>query len=518
MKLIRAMVTVGGLTLVSRVAGFLRDVLTARYLGAGPVADAFFVALKFPNFFRRITAEGAFTVSFVPLYARYMTEESLESANTFARNAMGIMIAILLPFTLLCLIAMPALMFAVAPGFGEGTVRYDMAVLFSRITFPYLLLMSVTALIGGVLNAHDKFAPFAAAPIFFNMTMVVCLLGTELFFPTAGHALAWGVTLAGLIQLVFVWFCAKRIGIILVPTRPVLTPQLRRLFKLMIPATIGAGAVQVNLFADMMIASFLPEGAISHLYYADRLHQLPLGVVGIAIGTALLPMLARAIAANNASETERLFNRALEVCLFLALPAALALGVSAQPIVFALFRQGAFTMADAQVTATALSAYALGLPAYIAAKIYATACFAREDTRTPVIVSFICVTANICFSLLFVFGWGMNVTGVALATGLAGWVQFILLWWHLNRKQHIAYDDRLRRTLPKLMAAAIAMAGVLFGVGIALDEWFLASGLPRVLALGALVGSGGVVYAGIIFATRALTLTDIKGYFSKQTQ
>lgn len=515
------MVTVGALTLLSRVAGFVRDLATAAILGAGPIADAFFVALKLPNFFRRVTAEGAFTVSFVPLYADLKQKEGEAAANKFAANAMGIMTAILLPFTLVCMVAMPLIMWAIAPGFGEGTVRYDLAVMFSRITFPYLLLMSVTALLGGVLNAHDRFAPFAAAPILFNLTMVACLFATELFFPNAGYALSWGVTIAGVVQLVFVWFCARRAGIVILPTKPVISPEIRRLFKLMVPGILGAGVVQINLFADVIIASFLPEGAVSHLYYADRLNQLPLGTVGIAIGTALLPMLSKAVSSEDPTEIERLFNRGLEACFVLALPAALALGLAAEPIILTLFQRGAFTVADATVTASVLMGYSIGLPAYVAGKVFSTACYARQDTKTPVIVACISVAFNIIVALFSVFVLDMGVAGIALATGFAGWVQIGVLWRILHKRRHLTFDDRFKFVMPRVIGASLLMAAVVVLCMYGFEEYFSTSGIKRLLALATLVGAGGLAYLATIFATRAMTVQDLKNYFrktSKQTE
>lgn len=515
MKLIKAMITVGGLTLVSRVAGFVRDILSAAILGAGPIADAFFIALKLPNFFRRITAEGAFSVSFIPLYTASQ-EESEKAADDFARNAMGVMTAILLPFTVLCMISMPAIMWAIAPGF-EG-VRLDLATLFSRITFPYLLLMSLTALIGGVLNAHDRFAPFAAAPIFFNLSMVVCLLLSNIIFPTAGHALAWGVVVAGVVQLMWVWWCAKRAGLILIPTMPKITPKIKRLFTLMLPAALGAGVMQINLFADVIIASFLPTGAVSHLYYADRLNQLPLGIVGIAIGTALLPMLSRAVAQGDVKNSQHLFNRALEACLFLALPACTALALAAWPIISVLFRHGAFTAHDAIVTANVLGLYALGMPAYVAAKIYATAAFARQNTRTPVYVAAVSAICNVILATTFTFGFNMGVAGIALGTAIAGWVQLGMLAWMLSDINTIEFDARFRRVMPRIVAATFVMGATVYGISRVLNPYFEADGIVRIIALLTLCGVGGLLYFAMIFGLKALTIQDFKNYFKKQEQ
>ena len=516
MKLIKAMVTVGAITLLSRVAGFIRDLLSARILGAGPVADAFFIALKLPNFFRRITAEGAFSVSFVPLYAHAQATEGEDAANRFARGTMSVMISILLPFTIICMLAMPAVMWAIAPGF-EG-VRLELATTFSRITFPYLLMMSVTALIGGVLNAHDRFAPFAAAPIFFNMTMVVCLLATDMFFPNAGYALAWGVTLAGVIQLVWIWICARKMGIILVPARPAITPEIKKLFWLMLPGMLGAGVVQINLFADVMIASFLPTGAVSHLYYADRLNQLPLGTVGIAIGTALLPMLAKAVAKDDHHETQALFNRALEAGLMLALPAAIALSVASWPIITALFRQGAFTIQDAQATAHVLMFYAIGLPAYVAGKIFATASFARQDTKTPVVIAGACAVMNVVFALIFTFGFDFGAPGIACGTAIAGWLQLALMARFLHHKNNIHFDNRFKYVFPRIIAASALMGLVVAALSSVLHDYFGVDGIMRPVALLALVGSGGLIYLAVIFGSKAMTVQDLKNYFLKKAQ
>jgi len=332
MKLLKAMATVAGLTGVSRVLGFVRDVLTAAVLGAGPIADAFFVALKLPNFFRRVTAEGAFSVAFVPLYSKSMEEEGQDKASLFASNAFAVMLLILIPFTLMALWAMPYIIYAIAPGFHDDPIRYDMAVELSRITFPYLLLMSLTALLGGVMNAHDKFAPFASAPIFFNLCIIIGLLVFTKFVETAGHAMAYGIALAGIAQFLWLVRAVKKSNVKITLKYPEFTPKIKQTFKLMGPGVIGAGVMHINLLADLVIASMLSAGSISYLYYADRLNQLPLGMVGIAVGTALLPMLSRSIASGDTAQTQNLFNRALEICLLLALPAAVAMRWACLPM------------------------------------------------------------------------------------------------------------------------------------------------------------------------------------------
>ena len=337
MKLVKAMATVGGLTFASRIAGFLRDVLTAAFLGAGPISDAFFVALKLPNLFRRVTAEGAFSVSFVPIYSKTIEEDGEGAGDRFASNSFSIMVIALSLFTVLFMMAVPWVIELIAPGFKNDPERFPLSIELSRITFPYLLLVSLVALFGGVLNAHNRFAPFAAAPVIFNLVIVAALLFATPHLPTAGHAMAWGISISGVIQLAFMWFYVRRHKIHIRFKIPEFTPRIKRLFKLMGPGVLGAGVMHINLFADMIIASLLQPGAISYLYYADRLNQLPLGVVGIAIGTALLPMLSRSLASGQQEESNDLFNRSLEYCFLLALPAAAALAIVPHRLITGLF-------------------------------------------------------------------------------------------------------------------------------------------------------------------------------------
>ncbi|MBI1300016.1 MAG: murein biosynthesis integral membrane protein MurJ, partial [Alphaproteobacteria bacterium] len=423
MNLGKAMTTVAGMTGVSRIVGFIRDMLMAAYLGAGPVADAFFVALKLPNFFRRVTAEGAFSIAFVPLYSKTIEIENKEKADLFASNAFMVMLSLLSVVTLLAIAFMPYVIQLIAPGFSSNSQQFELAVEFSRITFPYLLLMSLTALLGGVLNALNRFAPFAFAPVLFNLALIFSLFVSNRF-ETIGHALALGVLLAGVLQLIFLLFSVFRAGFYLKVSIPRIDADIRKVLKLMGPAVIGAGVIHINLFADLIIASFLEEGSISYLYYADRLNQLPLGVVGIAVGTALLPMLSKAMAKQDHVESKKLFSKAMEYCLLFALPASIALMVMPVSLVTVLFERGAFDMADTAVTANVLSAYALGLPAYITVKVFSTAHWAREDTITPVKISVVATIVNIVLSIIFIQYIG--VVGIALGTGLSGWLQFIM--------------------------------------------------------------------------------------------
>ncbi len=515
MKLLKAMATVAGLTGLSRVFGFIRDILMAAILGAGPIADAFFVALKLPNFFRRVTAEGAFSASFVPLYSEKLEKDGPGKADDFAANAFAVMLAVLVPFTIVALFAMPWLIYGIAPGFGGEGVRYEAAVELSRITFPYLLLMSLTALLGGVLNARERFAPFATAPILFNL----CLIGALLFgadaLETPGHALAWGVFAAGLVQLAWLVWHIKRAGITPRMYLPRFNADVKKLFALMGPNVISAGAMHINLLADLIIASWLAPGAISYLFYADRLNQLPLGLVGIAVGTALLPMLSRALAAGDAGKAQNLFNRAMEICLILALPAAVALILVPEELIGALFERGAFTGQDTIVTAQVLMGYAVGLPAYVCAKVFQSAFWARQDTVTPAKISIICTGLNIAMTLVLIQFIG--VAGIALATGLAGWAQFFLLQRALGKIEEARYDTRFLSRLPRIILAACLMGAVVYSAAYGLQSLFASDNtLHQVTALCAMVGAGLISYALAILAIRALTFDDFKTYFERK--
>lgn len=516
MSLVKAIATVGGLTSLSRVAGFLRDILTASILGAGPVADAFFVALKLPNFFRRVTAEGAFSVSFVPLYSSMLEEKGEEKADEFAGNALSIMAVVLSVFTALMMLAMPLVMYVIAPGFGDDPVRYPLAVELTRITFPYLLLMSMTALLGGVMNAHERFAPFAIAPVLFNLTMIAFLMCSTFGFETPGHALAWGVFTSGFLQCGVLWICIKRAKIPVTFRRPRFDAKIKKLLKLMGPGVIGAGVMHINLFADMIIGSLLPTGSISYLYYADRLNQLPLGIVGIAVGTALLPMLSRAMAAGDAAKANYLFNRALEICFFLALPAAVGLFVASYPIVAALFEHGEFTHHDAVMTTLVLTAYALGMPAYVAVKIYSTAFWARQDTLTPVKVGIACTLFNIFIALFLIYVGKVGVVGIAVATAMAGWLQIALLGWLLKRRGDLRFDARFKANAMKIVGSSAAMATYLYVMKALIHDLYIGEAVShtgQIIAVMILVGGGGVIYALGVTLTGVIKLGDVRQFF-----
>ncbi len=512
MTLFKAMATVAGLTGLSRIAGFLRDIMTAAILGAGPVADAFFVALKLPNFFRRVTAEGAFSVSFVPLYSGALETEGADKADAFASNAFSMMIVLIGLFTVLAIAAMPFVIYGIAPGFIGDETRFPLAVELSRLTFPYLLMMSLTALLGGVLNTHERFAPFAAAPVFFNLCLIIALLSSGLF-ETAGHALSYGVLAAGFIQFGLLWVSAKRAGVKIKWIRPHFDVKTKKLFKLMGPGVIGAGVMQINLFADLVIGSMLPTGSISYLYYADRLNQLPLGTIGIAVGTALLPMLSKVMAADNKEEARTLFNRALEMCFLLGLPAATGLFFASLPIIVTLFEHGSFSKHDSIMTVMVLTAYAVGLPAYVAVKVFSTAYWARQDTATPVKIAVAATLANIAASLYLAFVLKLGVIGIAASTAAAGWIQIGLLAFFLRGRVEAKLDRRLVINLLKILGACALMSVYLIVMKAQVFHVYFpenAAMATQILALVALIGGAIIIYGLAVTLTGVIKFQDIK--------
>ena len=507
MSFAKSVATIGGLTMISRVLGFIRDVISAALLGAGPVADAAFVAFRLPNLFRRLFAEGAFNTAFVPLFSGKLEQTGQDEAEIFAEQAQAMLLLILIPLTILIEIFMPVFLHFIAPGFAVGTERYALAVILSRITFPYLIFISLSSLQGGVLNALERYWAYASAPILFNLCLILGF-GLTPFMPTPGHALAWGEALAGVVQFLWMLRACRLAGVRLRLRQPRLTPMIRRLFTIMGPAAISGGSQQINTFIDMIISSILPTGAISYLYYADRVGQLPLGVIGIAIATALLPILSRHAKAGRLEDLRLATARAVEMSVMLALPAAVALMISARPIMAALFMRDAFTESDVLATASALRAYAVGIPAAILVKILMAGFFARENTRTPLKFSLITIAANTVLALSLIH-W-LSFTGIALATGVTTWINVGLLGRRLIKDDLLIIDARLRSALLRLLLCAAGMACVLLFVQHLFQNWWIAGNIKRIAALSVLVGGGGATYITLAFATGAINRDTLK--------
>ncbi len=518
MKLYRAFATVGGFTMVSRVLGFVRDMMIAAVLGSGLVADAFFVAFRFPNLFRRLLGEGAFNSAFVPLFAKHLECEGQSRARRFAEEAMAGLLFVLLVLTAVAELAMPWIMPVFAPGFTTTAEKLDLSVLLARITFPYLLCMSLVAMLSGVLNALGRFTAAAAAPALLNVLLIsALLLALSLGLkehPQASVLLAWGVAIAGLAQLLMLLAAVRRAGFPLRFRMPVLDDDIRRLVALGIPGIISGGVTQLNIFIGTVIAS-LQAGAVSYLYYADRLYQLPLGIVGIAIGVVLLPDLSRKLAAGDHAAAHDSQNRALELALLLTLPASVALAVSAYPIVQVMFERGAFTAEDTLPTASALAVFAVGLPAFVLIKVFQPAFFAREDTKTPMRLTILNLAINAAGSVgLFYLLRSMGMMphlGIAIATTVASWINAIMLWALVARHGHFEMDARARRNIALVILASGCMGLVLAAAGGILEPYFArrSGAAIQASALGTLVLAGMATYFGLLHVTRVARLDDL---------
>ncbi len=487
--MLRNILTIGLWTMGSRLLGFLRDVLIASALGAGPVADAFFVALRLPNLFRRLFGEGAFNAAFVPLFTQKLRNEGEAAAREAAQSVLAVMVPWLYGLALLGTLFMPLLMAALAPGFGRDPAKFALAVSLSRLTFPYLPLICLAALLSGVLNGLGRFAAAAATPILFNLALIAALLAPlPPFLPTRGHALALGVSLSGMAQLVLLGFALARRGFSLRLPWPRIDETVREVGRRLIPGLIGAGVTQINVALDTVIASLLPAGSVSLLYYADRVNQLPLGTIGAAVGTALLPRLSGETAGGSA-----LIDRAVRFALLLALPGALGLMVLAQPIMVVLFRHGALDEAEALRSAGALALYAVGLPAFVLAKTLQPGFFARGDTATPVRIGIAVVALNLVLNLALIRAIGLY--GPPLATTLAAMVNVLWLAALLIRRGLWTPERRLWADLGRIALASLFMAALLLGL---VRLWPAPLPFPAAaLRLAALIGMGAAVYGGL---------------------
>ncbi|TBN43940.1 murein biosynthesis integral membrane protein MurJ [Paracoccus subflavus] len=499
--LVRGFLSVGSWTFVSRVTGFVRDILMAAWLGSGAVADAFFVGLSLPNMFRRFFAEGAFNTAFVPMFSKKLDDRA--DAQRFASDAFSGLFMTVLVLSAAAMVFMPGLVWLMAAGFA-GDERFSLAVQYGRIMFPYILLISMASMISGVLNANGRFMAAAAAPVLLNLLFIVAMALAWLQGWDVGLTLAWATPLTGIAQLALVWWDARRTGWSFRPRRPRLTPDMRRLLAVALPAAFAGGVVQINLLVGRQVASHF-EGAISWLSYSDRLYQLPLGVVGAAVAVVLLPELARRLRAGDHAGGQSAFSRATEFGLFLTLPAAFAIAVIAEPMVRTLFERGQFTAFDTTQTARALIVYAFGLPAFVLQKILQPLYFAREDTRTPFRYALwsMVVNAIVAFGLM---PW-LGFLAAALGTTIAAWIMVAQLWWGTRGMGDAARaDDRLRRKTPLIVLSSALMAGALW----LMMDWLDAGGIGRVPGLAILVFGGAAIYFTLSFMTRTYRLSDLK--------
>jgi putative peptidoglycan lipid II flippase len=450
--------TVGGYTLLSRLTGFARDIMLAAILGAGPVADAFFVALRLPNHFRAIFAEGAFNAAFVPSYA-HLYGQSQASAKLFADRIFTLLFSAQIVLLVLAWLFMPQVIAILAPGFSNDPVRGELAISLTRITFPYLLLITLVTLYGGMLNVMHRFATAAAAPIFLNLSMMATL-ALAAFFPGAGHAAAWGVLIAGILEFLLLAGDATRSGILPKFAPLKLDDDVRAFFRALGPATVGSMGTQVALFADTIIATFLPAGALSALYYADRLNQLPIGVIGIAIGTVLLPEMSRRLTSGDHAGAMASQRRAFDFTLLFSVPFVAAFLTIPDVIMRAMFARGAFSKADAAAAGATLAAYAVGLVPFVLIRSAVATFYARKDTATPVKAALTGVAVNVALKIALV--GALAQVGLALATAVGAWINLLLVLAFAVRAGYLELDRALMRSLIKFVASGIILSAALW--------------------------------------------------------
>lgn len=496
MGLLRSLLTISGNTLISRILGFLRDRLVYSVLGLGAMADAFTICVKAPSLFRRLFAEGAFNAAFIPTYTSVYVEQGKEEARVFAERSFTLLAMFLLGLSILAEIYMEEFIWLIAPGFQEKPDSYMYAVEFTRITFPYILFISLTALIGGVLNSMDKFAAPAATQIIANFVVITVFVFTRDTLETAGHAAAWGSLLSGIVQFFWLHWILRRTGIKLWFRRPKVTDSMRKMFKLFIPGVIGSGIVQLNLFVSMMIASNLHTGGVGALSIADRINQLPLSLIGVAMGTALLPLLYRQLKAGEHDAAIDTQNRALELTLLLTLPAAATLMIYADSFLAVLFMADNFTLDHVKHTAPALVAYATGLPAYVVIKVLSASFFAHQDTKTPMYVAGFCFGINAVLSLVSVYTLNdsnLGHVGIAAALSIASWINAVALGIISYYRGFLKLDKQLLRSSTLACVATFACAIVIYYLEPVFYPYFIYSSLPLKISLLTLLVLLGIV-------------------------
>jgi putative peptidoglycan lipid II flippase len=508
-SLARNVGTIGGLTAVSRVFGFARDMLLARVLGAGLAADAFQLAFVLPNTFRRLFAEGAFSVAFVPMYTRALASEGGEdAAERFAGDVLAVLVWVLLAFSALAMLAMPAVVGLLAGEYRDVPGKFELAVALSRVTFPYLGLVSVVAMLSGVLNAHARFAPGAFVPVLLNIVLIGGIVTGYLRRDAGGDdvTVAWSIAIAvaaaGLAQLAYMVWATRKAGVRLTVTRPRLSPEVKRLGRLILPATFGAGIYQISQFFDTFFATSLAQGSLTLLKYADRLNQMPLGIVGIALGTAILPMLARHIQAGDHASAQALQANAVEMATLLTLPAAAALSVCAPAFVTAFFVGGKMTQAQGDVMAGIVAALVCGLPAYVLVKVFQPAFFSREDTRTPVWIAATALVINIAVNFAVVPRYG--IVGLAGATAFTSSLNVATLYAVLHVRGWFRLTWRLVSRIVRQLAASGVMALALWALLPLLERHYAGHAFERIWSLALLVGTGAFVFFASAWLVGAL--------------
>lgn len=509
MNLLKALATVSSMTLVSRILGFVRDVVIARTFGAGLYTDAFFVAFRLPNLLRRLFAEGAFAQAFVPVLGEYRASKGDEATRLLVDRVATLLAAALVVVSLIGVLVAPVIILVSAPGFSAHADKFSITVDLLRITFPYILFISLTSLAGGILNTWSRFSVPALTPALLNVSFIVFALWLAPYFDPPVAALAWAVFVGGILQLAFQLPFLRKIRMLPRIAWAPRDPGVRRILTLMGPAVFGVSVGQISLLINTIFASFLVTGSVSWLYYADRLMEFPTGLLGVALGTILLPSLTRSFAEKTAAEYSKLLDWGLRLTLLLAAPCAVALAVLAVPLIATLFRHGEFGVADVLMTRQALVAYSLGLLALILVKVLAPGFYARQNIKTPVKIAVITLCATQAMNLVFI--WPLKHAGLALSIALAAWLNAGLLFWKLRQHAVYAPQPGWAGFLARVALALLAMGGVLGWAMGAQDFWLESRALERVARLAWVIAAGGATYFAVLFAL-GFRLTD----FSKR--
>ncbi|QBY43154.1 murein biosynthesis integral membrane protein MurJ [Arsenophonus nasoniae] len=497
MNLLKSLAAISSMTMFSRILGFIRDAIIARFFGAGMATDAFFVAFRLPNLLRRIFAEGAFSQAFVPILAEYKNQQGDEATRTFIAYVSGLLTLILAIVILAGILAAPWIIYITAPGFTDTPDKFDLTVRLLRITFPYILLISLVSLGGAILNTWNRFSVPAFAPTLLNISMIMSVLLLAPYCEPPIIALAWGVFAGGILQLLYQLPYLKKIGMLVLPRISLRNSGVWRVMKLMGPAIIGVSVSQISLIINTIFASFLQSGSVSWMYYADRLMELPTGVLGVALGTILLPSLAKSFSTGDHQEYQRLMDWGLRLCFLLALPCAIALAILAQPLTVSLFQYGNFTGYDAVMTQRALIAYCVGLMGLIIVKVLAPGFYSRQDIKTPVKIAIITLILTQLMNLAFI--GPLKHAGLALSIGLAACFNALMLYWQLRRQAIFIPLAGWGKFLVKLVAALMVMVAVLLLVLNFMPAWEQGNMLMRIMRLLLVVFAGAISYFAALF-------------------
>ncbi len=506
MNIIKSTSTFSFFVLISRILGYVRDFFIALYLGSGPLADAFFVAFRIPNTFRRLFSEGTFNAAFVPSYSREIIKGK-DKARMFANSVFNLLVLFLLMTTIFIEIFMPGFVKIIAPGFSDDKEKMQLAINLTRLTFPFLLFISLASFLSAILNSHNKFAAAAAAPIILNVLLILCLIFANRFGDTLVYYLSYTVSVAGIIQFVFLIFFVKKFYLPNLNFKIKINDKIKLFFKKLLPSIFASGVTQINILIGTIIASF-QASAVSYLYYADRIYQINLAIAGIAIGTVILPNLSKHVQTKNKLKISEIQNKALELSLFLSLPASFALIVASEEITSSLFGYGSFDTESVKNSAKALFYFSLGLPAFSLIKIFSTFLFARNDTNTPFKVSVISVIVNVLISIIFFNRIGFII--IPIATSISSWLNGIILMIIVINKNYFSFSSNFHFSILKILFSNFITLGIFIYLIKFFSEYLTYGNNYKFLCIIILVIITFIMYIFISIATKAFKISDIK--------